>query len=179
MNFPTQESEKIPWKTRKGVKDHVGHQVLLRAAKCVTQRDPPRLAPCPSNQSTASMGRTEFTNCNVTQDKDRRVAAVLATVMGSLAATISSVCCNHISRLLLAVVKTQELDSLNQRRRSNKKRIQQRMPLVVPLLNAVENNLKINITVRNETLKNTLKYYHNILTSAHIKTAQILMFLML
>lgn len=48
MNSLTQESEKIPWKTGKGLKDHLGHQVLPKAAKCVTQRDPLRPALCPS-----------------------------------------------------------------------------------------------------------------------------------
>lgn len=132
MNSLTQESEKIPWKTRKGVKDRLGHQALPKAAKCVTQRHP--ACTLPSKQSSAIVGRTELTNCNMTQDYNTRVAAVLANVMGSLAATISSVCCNHISRLLPAGVKMQELDSLNHRRSSNRKRrIQQiRKPLIVP-----------------------------------------------
>lgn len=87
-NSLTQESEKIPWKTRKGVKDHAGDQVLPKAAKHVTRRDPLRPALCPSKQTPASVGRTELTNCSVTQEKNRRVAAVLVNGMGSLATTI-------------------------------------------------------------------------------------------
>lgn len=38
VNSLAWESEKIPWKTRRVVKDHLGHQGLPKAAKSVTQR---------------------------------------------------------------------------------------------------------------------------------------------
>lgn len=123
MNSLRQESE-ITWKIRKGVKGHLGHYALPKAAKYVTQRGPLRLSPCPSKPTTVSMEKLELKNCNVTQEKNRRVAAVLANVMGSPTTTIKSVCCNcsfQNTRLQVGV-KTQDLDSLYQSRGRNRKR---------------------------------------------------------
>lgn len=59
VNSLAWESEKIPWKTRRVVKDHLGHQGLPKAAKSVTQRSTQTSTlPQQSKKNTASVGRT-------------------------------------------------------------------------------------------------------------------------
>lgn len=45
-------------------------------------------------EATASMGKLKLQNCDVTQAKNRRVAAAPASMTGSLTITSKSVCCN-------------------------------------------------------------------------------------
>lgn len=84
VNSLAWESEKIPWKTRRVVKDHLGHQGLPKAAKTVTQRSTQTSTLPQQSKKTLPMWGG-LTSCNVTQEQNRRVAAVLANVMASLA----------------------------------------------------------------------------------------------
>jgi len=65
----TQESEKIAWKIRKGVKDHLGHQVPPKAAKCVTRRGQPSTLPQQTNPCQDGEVQAQKLQCDMGKEE--------------------------------------------------------------------------------------------------------------